>query len=576
MRYFSEQNIYIFLIQLFLLLGLARVLGEVFRRWKQPALTAEILVGILLGPTILGRYLPPAYNFIFPQDAVQINMLDTVTWLGLLFFLLEIGLKVDFTSAWKHRGKALKIAVTDIIVPMALGLACSFLLPDRYLVDPGQRLLFAFFMATVMTISAMPITIRALADLNLIKTDLGYLIMSALSVNEIIGWIIFTLILGSFTHISGQAEKLFTSLVMVTSFTFLCLSVGRRLTDAAIRKIKEYSMPEPGASLTFLCLLGFLCGAVFQMIGMHALLGFFIAGIMAGEAKALSERTRQVISQMVYAIFVPLFFAGIGLKVDFFANFNIILVLFVTLVGIFAKFSGAWLGARLAGLSRESRMPVAIAHIPGGSMEIVIGIVALRYGFISESVFVAIVFGGIVSAAILGPWLKFSIVNRKKTSALEFFSKSDIIPELKAHDRDSAINELCVLASGAQGSADADKLFSQVQQREKMMGTALEDGVAVPHARLNLLPRPVIVFGRSARGIDWNSPDGKLTQFVFLILTPKKDDDSQIQILRIISRMMQDKTNRESLARADDAAAIWEIFLEILAPQHVLKNKASG
>ena len=221
-------------------------------------------------------------------------------------------------------------------------------------------------------------------------------------------------------------------------------------------------------------------------------------------------------------------------------------------------------------------MPVAIAHIPGGSMEIVIGIIALRYGFISESVFVAIVFGGIVSAAILGPWLKASIINRKETSALEFFSKSDIIPELKADTRDSAINELCVLASGTQGSVDADKLFSIVLQREKMMGTALEEGVAVPHARLNLLPRPAIVFGRSARGIDWNSPDGKLTQFAFLILTPKKDDDSQIQILRIISRMMQDKVNRERLVKADDAAAIWEIFLEVLAPHRVLKIKKPG
>ncbi|MDD4953862.1 MAG: cation:proton antiporter [Candidatus Omnitrophica bacterium] len=572
MYYFTEENIYIFLIQVFLLLGLARLLGELFRRHKQPALTAEILVGVLLGPTVLGRFLPHISGFIFPEDAVQVNMLDTVMWLGLLFFMLEIGLKVDFSSAWKHRGKALTIALADIIVPMAIGFALSFLLPAQYLVDPGQRLIFALFMATVMTISAMPITIRVLNDLDLIKTDLGYLIMSALSVNDIIGWVIFALILGFFTRTNAAGWKIFISLGSIIGFTIFCLTAGRRLADFAIRKIKEYNMPEPGASLTFLCLLGFLCGAVFQGTGIHALLGFFIAGIMAGEAKGFPEKTRQVISQMVYAIFVPLFFVGIGLKVDFFANFNIFLVLFVTLVGVMGKFIGAWIGARLAGLSQASRMPVAIAHIPGGSMEIVIGAIALRYNFINEPVFVAIVFGAVASAAILGPWLKFSIISRKEISILELFSKSHTISDLKAPDRDGAIQELCVLASEMQTTPNVDMLYKVVLEREKMMGTAIEEGIALPHARLDSLVRPVIIFGRSVSGIDWDSPDGKLAHLIFLILTPKAEDNAQVQILRIISRAMQDQKNRDRIMQSSGASGVWEVLLEVFAPHRVLKK----
>src|SRR3989338_6330695 len=409
MQYLSEHNVLIFLTQVFILLGLARILGELFRIWKQPTITAEILAGVLLGPTIFGRFFPALHLRIFPIDIIQQGMLETVASLGLLFFLMEAGLKMDFSSAWRHRGKALTIAITDIIVPMTLAFAFGYFLPARYLVNPEQRLIFSLFMATVMAISAMPITIRTLNDLNVAKTDIGFLIMSALSVNEIIGWMVFTLILGLFmqTNIAlGGIASVFLSAIM---FTVFCLTAGRRFANFVISKIRERNMPEPGSSLTFICLLGFFCGAVFQKIGIDALLGFFIAGVLAGEARALPERTRQVISQMVYAIFVPLFFARIGLGIDFFRNFNLFLVLFVSIIGISGKFIGAWLGVTFTSLARVNRLSVAIAHTPGGSTEIVIGILALKYNLISGPMFVAIVFGGIISSIILGPWLKHSL-----------------------------------------------------------------------------------------------------------------------------------------------------------------------
>ncbi len=345
MTFFSEENIFIFLVQIFLLLGLARGFGELFRKWKQPALTAEILVGILLGPTIFGRFLPVLHQRIFPADITQQSILETVSWLGLLFLLLESGLKMDFSIAWRQRGKALTIALTDIAVPMVISFIVCLFIPSHYLVNPAQRILFCFFMATTMTISAMPLAIRALSDLNIAKTDLGYLIISALSVNEVIGWMIFSIILSIFVKTSITIANLFTIFILTIGFIVFCLSYGRKFADFVISHIKKFNLPEPGSSLTFICLLGFLCGAIMQKAGLHALLGFFIAGVMAGEAKALPERTRQVISQMVYAIFIPLFFAGIGLKIDFVKNFNLFLAFLIAFVSIFGKFFGAWLGA---------------------------------------------------------------------------------------------------------------------------------------------------------------------------------------------------------------------------------------
>lgn len=573
MHYFTEQNIFIFLVQVFLLLGLARAAGELFRRFRQPALTGEILVGIILGPTILGRGLPNLYQNIFPQDITQKNMLETVVWLGLLFFLLETGLKMDFSSAWRHRGKALTIALADIAVPMLISFTACLFLPPSYLVDSDQRLIFCFFMATVMTISAMPTAIRALTDLDLAKTDLGFLIMSALSVNEIIGWVIFAFILHVLNPVANlEIAKIFLIFTGILAIMLFCLTFGRRFTDFVISKIKEHELPEPASSLTFISLLGIFCGAVFQKIGVNALMGFFIAGIMAGEARALPERTRQVISQMVYALFIPLFFASIGLKADFLKHFDLWLVLFVAGLGILGKFLGAYLGAKFSGLAKENIMPLAIAHTPGGSMEIVIGILALQYGLISEVVFVAIVSAGVFSSLILGPWLKYAVTRRKEISILEFFSKRTLLSEIRSTERNSAIHELCSMVAEQGNAPRLETLYSTAIRRENTMGTAIENAIAIPHARIASLIKPVVAFGRSGIGIDWNSPDGKPAHFIFLIFTPKEDDWSQVEILRIITKAMSDKHTTDAIMKANDVNHLWQV-LEHAFTQHRLVRK---
>jgi len=573
MHSLSEHNILIFLIQVLLLLGLARLLGELFRIWKQPVITAEILAGLILGPTIFGRFFPSFFQRVFPPDIVQQNMLETIAWVGMFFFLLEAGLKMDFSSAWRHRGKALTIAIADIIVPMVLAFACSYLLPAQYLVDPAQRLVFALFMAVVLTISSMPTTIRALNDLNVNKTDLGFLIMSALSVNEVIGWLAFALVLGIFVQSGSAVSSIIFIFVLAVVFLIFCLTFGRKLASFVILKIKKFNMPEPGSSLTFICLLGFICAAVFQKIGINGLMGFFIAGVIAGEAKELPERTRQVISQMVYAIFIPLFFARIGLSMDFLKNFNFFLVLFVTVIGVSGKFIGAWIGSSLTDLPKVNRLAVAVAHTPGGSMEIVIGTLALKYHLINQPMFIAIVFGGVLSSIILGPWLKFSLCRRKTVSVLEFFSRREIIANLKSSDRDNAIRELCLVAHEQGNMPQAESLSREVLRRENSMGTAIENSIAIPHARIPSLVRPLIVFGRSETGIEWNSPDGAATHFVFLILTPKEDDDIQVQILRIIAQTMYEPSVSKAIMKASDQQGIWEILEKSFLQRQVVRKK---
>jgi mannitol/fructose-specific phosphotransferase system IIA component (Ntr-type) len=428
-------------------------------------------------------------------------------------------------------------------------------------------------MATVMTISAMPIAARALHDLKISKTDLGFLIMSALSVNDIIGWLIFTLVLGFFTQANLGLVRVFMITGSTVAFTVLCLTLGRKLVDKAITGIKRKKMPQPGVPLTFICLLGAFCGAVTQKIGIHALFGFFIAGIMAGGSKALSENVRQVISQIVYAIFVPIFFVNIGLKVDFLQSFDLYLVLLISVIGISGRFLGAWLGVNLTNLSKTNRLSIAIAHTPGGAMEIVVGLLALEYNLITEPIFVAIIFGAVISSIILGPWFSYSIKRRKKVSVLEYFSARGIVDNIKDDDRNKAIEKLCRLAANQDENLDFESVYEAVIKREIEMGTAIEEGISVPHARLSEIRRPFVFFGRSIDGIDWNAPDDKPTHFIFLILTPKDDYDSQVQILGFIAKIMSQKENRDNLVKASDSAEIWNLFQREFANKRIIMTE---
>lgn len=565
MHFISEHNILIFLVQLFILLGLARGLGEVFRKWKQPPMNAEILVGVLLGPTVFGRLFPAYYSIIFPGDIIQVNMLETVAWVGALFFLLEIGLEIDFSYAWRQRGETLKIAIMGILIPMAFAFFPCFYLPDHYLVDPSQRFIFAIYMATVIAITAMPITGRILHDLNMSKSDLGFLIMSALSVNDIIGWAIFTLVLGFITHGSWDVINVMTTLALIIGFIALCLSYGRKFADFVIERFHKRRMPEPASSLTFICLLGFFCGAVTQGIGLHAMIGFFVAGVMVGESRVLSQNTRQVISQMVYAIFVPFFFIIIGLKFDFIRNFDIFLVLLVTTLSIAGKYFGAWIGVCMTKLPKEDRAPIAIAHTPGGTMQIVVGLLALQYNLITEQVFVAIVYGALFSSVLVGPWQAAAMKRRKKVHVINFFSRNQIIPLLQSDNRDDAIRELCRLAISENDILAEAELIKAVLSREQAMSTAFEDGIAVPHARLSGIEHPMVFFGRSLKGIDWDSPDGKPSKLVFLVITPVESSGLQLQTLSLLARTMRVQANRQAILEAENRDAVWECLKSVLS-----------
>lgn len=564
MHFLGEHHILVFLVQLFVLLLCTRGAGELFRRWKQPALTAELLVGITLGPTVLGRLFPAVHAALFPPDAIQQAMLETVAWLGVLFLLLDTGLEIDFSIAWRQRGSALAIALSDIIVPMAIAFVPMLFVPDMFLAHPDRRILFALFMATVMTISAMPVAARGLHDLNLLKTDLGFLTMSALAVNDVIGWVLFAVILGLFLQTSLAIGSILLVFVGAIGFSMLALTAGRSASIHLFDAMKARNLPEPASSLTITLLLGLFFGAVTQKLGIHALFGFFLAGIVAGEAKSLSEDTRRVVNQMVYALFVPLFFANVGLKIDFIANFHFGLAALVGVLGIGGRYLGAWLGVNLTRQPRVNRHLISIAHTPGGMMEIVVALLAMESGLITPPIFVAIVFSAVVSSVAMGPWMSQALARRRKVSPARFLQERATVSTLGAAGRFDAIRLLAGKISECAGSPQADTIFHSAAAREMEFGTAIGHGIAVPHVRLPLLRHPILAYGYSPEGIEWDAPDASPVHHVFFLLSADGAEDVHVQVLAQIAKSMEIPENRLRLSSAKDSHEIFRALQAVL------------
>jgi Kef-type K+ transport system membrane component KefB/mannitol/fructose-specific phosphotransferase system IIA component (Ntr-type) len=551
----SEKNILIFLLQFALLLGSARVLGIVFYKLKQPTITADIIVGLVFGPTILGRAFPQIQKMIFPTEITQMAMLETLAWIGILFLLMDTGLEVNFSSVWKQRKSAVKISIADIIIPIVISAAFIYFIPDKYIIIPERKIIFTIFLATIMTISAMPVTIRVLHELKLLKTDLGFLIISVLSINDILGWVVFTIVLGVFSKSSFEWGFAFQIFFLTITFVITAIVVLKKPIDKSVKFIKKKYPEDTGLTVTFIAVIGLLFGSITQSIGIHALFGFFIAGLVIGESSAITERDRNVFSKMVYAIFVPIFFASIGLRMDFLANFDLFLTLFITIIGVASRYGAAYFGAVISGTEKSARNIIAIAHTPGGEMHIVIGMLALHLGLINEVMFVAIVGSAVLSSILLGPWLGYSYNKIKKSKVFDWKDNLKIIINREKITREEILIKMCKEAADLSGKEEK-VIVEEVVKREMRMTTAIDKGIAIPHAKIEGLEKNIVIFAKSNHGIEWNSVDGLEVNMVFLILTPLGTEEKHLAILSSIVRFVMNDDNRKGIININEEDGI--------------------
>jgi Kef-type K+ transport system membrane component KefB len=418
-HYLNESHILLFLLQLLVLLGVARTLGVACQAVRIPALAGEILTGILLGPTILGRLHPALYTALFPAEVIQMTMLDTVAWLGVLFLLLAVGFEVDISRAVFKQGRAaLSVGIVGVLVPIAIGLPIFWFVDASYWGAKATRLGFTLFISVAASITAISVVGRVVRDLGLLKTGIGGLILSACAVNDVFGWILFTFAVALAT--GGGLDITHSLLVLfgVVAFVAVCLSIGGYILQSAAKRVRATKLPGTPALLTLVTSVGLVCGIITHWLGIHAILGFFLAGVMVGSIEEeITQEQRESLADTVHAVFVPIFFATIGIKIDFLTHLDATITILFTVVAMGGKLIGAWVGARAAKVRAPAAVLIGLAFVPGGAMEIVVGMLALELELVSRVTFVGIVFAALLSSMAVGPLLAAWLRLRGEDSA---------------------------------------------------------------------------------------------------------------------------------------------------------------
>lgn len=556
----SEHEAVVFLLSIATLLGVARILGELARSLGLPAVVGEILAGVLLGRTALGRLYPAAHEFLFPDGKPKV-MLAGYTTLAVVLLLVVAGLEVDLGIV-KRRGRtALLVSMLGILVPLGFGFLLGNALPDAYLVQPEKRTLFAVFLGVALSISAMPVIAKTLLDLGLFKTDIGLLVMSAAMVDDLVGWIAFSILLGPMRGTGLDGMALGRTLVLTAVFVTVSLVLGRKVIDRILARIEEQADVAPSRILSLVIVLAVLGATATQAIGIHAVLGGFIVGVSIGDSPRLRERTRGIIHQFVTNVFAPVFFAAVTLRVDFVANIDFVLCLSVFTVACVAKLVGCTAGARLTGLSLREALAVGFGLNARGAMEIILALLARDAGLIDDRVFVALVVMAVGTSLLAGPMMKRLLYKPlgsgsggpRSGASLEdaaaLVQAGAFVPVLSASTSARAIEELGHALRSAIGDLVEPALIA-VLERELVAPTGLGDQVAIPHAAVEGLNRPVVALGLSTDGIDFDAPDGRAARIVFLLLLPPKAYEREVRVLAALARSVFDDAARGALVKA--------------------------
>ncbi len=540
------------LLALGLLLAVARVLGELAKALGQPAVLGELLAGLLLGQSIFGRFAPEAFGWIFPSAGGPKVFLDSLGILAVTLFLLVSGMEVNLETLWRQGRVALSVSLWGMLFPFACGFLAAWTFPRLLGHESSEHLLvFALFFATALAISALPVIAKTLMDLGLYRTDLGMVVIAAAVVDDLFGWVIFAIVLGLLNGEAVEGLAVGRTVLTILGFALFMLTLGRWLLHQLLRWVQNHSS-WPGGVIGFTLALTLFFAAFTEWIGVHTVFGAFLFGVALGDSSRLREQTRDTLDRFISFFFAPIFFAGIGIQVDFFGNFDLLLVLTILTIAIFGKVIGCGLGGRLSGLPWNQAWAVGFGMNSRGAMEIILGLLALQAGLITQRMFVALVVMALVTSLISGPMMKRLLIQKGKGRRFfHYLNGKTFCNPLTGRDKWEVIGQLSAKV-GAAYRLDPRAVEAVVVEREKTMSTGLTKGVAIPHGRLAGLKEPVVALGFSRMGIDFNSLDGSPVYLVVMILTPLEDADAQIHLLAEVARTFKSLHNLGEVAELTD------------------------
>lgn len=405
-----HQEILKILVQLLLLLFAARLLGEISQKLKQPAVIGEIIAGVILGPSILGNieFISPYVN-LYQYPSI---MLEIVSLLGALMLLFITGYEIDLGLIKHHFKSASSTALGGLVIPFLSGFFICYLIPDKLLVNPEERFIFSLFIATAMSVSAIPVIAKVLIDLNLLRRDIGQITIAAGMIDDTVAWIILSFVLGLIQIGSVTISDSVYAIVKVLLFVSLSFFIGRVLAKELTQFVQD-KIQSRYKIITLIFIFILLFSATAQAIHLEAVFGAFIAGIVFSQVSSLPKDALVRIESITFGVFAPIFFASAGLKVDIKALLNIdlaLLALILIVVATLSKIVGAYLGARfLAGIDHWTALSFGAGLNARGAIQIIIATIGLSFNVITPEIFSVIILMAVVTSILSPILLKFTL-----------------------------------------------------------------------------------------------------------------------------------------------------------------------
>ena len=522
----------------------ARGLGELATRLKQPAVLGELIAGILLGKTVLGTANPALFTYLYGPSRTGLAF-QGVTQLIVTFFMFVAGLEMRL-SLVAQRGRATAgVGLFSMLVPLLLGFGACVANPALFAMPTTapSAYSYALFVGTAMSITAVPVAAKTLRDLHLYRTDMGTIVMGSAISNDVAGWCLFAVVLSiSSASAWSNSPGLVAGIILSVVYVVFMLTLARTLVNRLLPFIHAYTS-FPAMPFGFMGIFTLASAAFALYLGLHNSLGGFLAGIVIGNAPNAKPSLKKDIDTFVTHVLSPIFFGAVCLQANFVTGFDPAVAFLVLFIGCLGKLVGGFVGARVGKCTLRESFAIAVCMNSRGAMELILANVALSTNLISQVMFVALVLLAIITSLMPGPLLRRIMVVRETVPLTRFVAPHGLVRDLKAPDASAAITQLCVAAGHPQAA-------SSVVMNEAMVPTGHPDQIAVPHARVEGLRAPLIVVGVAPHGVDFHSPDTSLAHTIVLLLVPTPDVALEQELIARLTALFSHEAFREDVAHA--------------------------
>jgi len=394
------------IVQLVAIIAVARISGNLFRRMGQPSVCGEIAAGLILGPSLFGKFFPGIFQTMFDPGVTPV--FNILSQLGLILVMFLMGLEFDFDHLPDNRRTAVSVSVAGILLPFSLGFVLGKVMHAQ-LALTGSWVNFSLFMATAMSITAIPVLGRIMIELNITRTRIGSITISAAAINDAIGWIILALIT-AIVRSTFDPMRLATMVVAIVVYAltmaFLVRPLVARWASWTLRQNHGELSLNGMAVLLVLVLLSSLAT---NAIGIFSLFGAFMMGAVLYDQARLREAIHRRLNDFVTTFFLPIFFTYTGLRTDAGAMAGGKLWLFCGLVlmcAMIGKYGGCTWAARWNGVSRREASIIGVMMNARGLTELIVINVGYELGILPKTVFFMLVFMAVATTYITTPVLR--------------------------------------------------------------------------------------------------------------------------------------------------------------------------